>query len=127
MTSEAMEELQLLLQTMDDLELCMKAYAQRKEELLQELYEEGVRVLDDGRKIICTTRQDVNVRLAKDIIPQIWESMTEDMVRTYVPEPTLTQLKDAIAHLPEDQQKDILGRIAKGEPKVSYSIRKGSR
>lgn len=127
MTAEAMEELQLLLQTMDDLEECLKAYSQRKDELLSELYEEGVRTLEDGRRIICTTRQDVNVRLAKDIVPQIWNRLLVDLARAYVPEPTLTQLKDAIAHLPEDQQKDILGRITKGEPKVTYSIRKGGR
>lgn len=125
MTVEAMEELQLLLTTISDMEDTLKLYNVRKEELCAELYDEGVRALDNGLRIIRSSRQDVNVRIAKDLVPQIWEDLTEKMARAYVPEPTLTQLKEAIAHLPDDQQKEILSRISKGEPKVSYTIRKG--
>lgn len=121
--SETAEELRQVIGAIEEMETVLEFYKARRSELCKALYDSGEADLGDV-KIVRTVKTESDVAKAKDLIPAIYDDIVQKMVETYRPVPTLTQLKEAIAHLSEEQQQEILERISKGEPTESFSIRR---
>jgi DNA-directed RNA polymerase specialized sigma24 family protein len=125
MTDHRADRVRQIQEELADLKVVIKELEAERSELLCDLMADGVRDLGDGYKINKQERYEYDTSLARRTIPTIYEALVQRLRDCYNPEPTKTELEEAIAHLPEDQRKAIIESIRLGEPKVTYAVRRG--
>lgn len=89
-------------------------------------YEEGIRTLDNGYRIVRSEIRDVSVKKFGDKYPELYQSAIETKIRDYKPDLTKTDIKNAIkgAVQTEEEQDAILADIENGIVQYRFALKK---
>ena len=126
MQSTAQERVWELHQLKKDLEDQLANVKALLEQAQADAYNEGIRTLDNGYRIIRSEIRDISLKTFSEKYPDIYKEAIQRKVQNYEPELTKTDVKNAIkgAVQTEEEQEAILADIENGIVQYRFSLKK---